>query len=196
MPRIILNAAMSLDAYIEGPNGEFDWCFTDQDYGMTDFLKSIDYIFYGRKSYELMLRMKEESFRSFKNCVFSKTLKSAEDGWQLIDGPLIEEVQKLQKSTQKNIWLFGGSSLVQSFIETKLLDECILAVHPILLGAGKPLFSLTGRIRLSLINSITYSSGLVQTSNQTVDSCFFICSRNFIFFRTLKSEGFISVETN
>lgn len=53
MRKIILNLAVSLDGFIEGPNGEYDWCFTDQDYGFTDFMKRIDTIFYGRKSWEL-----------------------------------------------------------------------------------------------------------------------------------------------
>lgn len=39
MRKILLNLAVTLDGYIEGPNGEYDWCFTDQDYGMSDFFK-------------------------------------------------------------------------------------------------------------------------------------------------------------
>ena len=54
MRKIILNLAVSLDGFIEGPNGEYDWCFIDQDYGMTDFMDSTDAIFFGRKSYELV----------------------------------------------------------------------------------------------------------------------------------------------
>lgn len=57
MRKVILNLAVSLDGFIEGPNGEFDWCFTDQDYGMTDFMNRIDVIFIERKSYELVLQM-------------------------------------------------------------------------------------------------------------------------------------------
>jgi dihydrofolate reductase len=46
---------------IEGPNGEFDWCFTDQDYGMSAFFKRIDATFMGRKTYELVLAMQDEA---------------------------------------------------------------------------------------------------------------------------------------
>jgi len=49
MRKIILNLCTSLDAFIEGANGEIDWCFTDQDYSMTPFLERIDTIFFGRK---------------------------------------------------------------------------------------------------------------------------------------------------
>ena len=52
MRKIILNLAVSLDGLIEGPKGEFDWCFTDQDYGMTQFMESVDTILFGRKSYD------------------------------------------------------------------------------------------------------------------------------------------------
>ena len=55
MRKLILGVAVSLDGFIEGPNGEYDWCFSDQDYGMSDFMKRIDAIFFGRKSYEVML---------------------------------------------------------------------------------------------------------------------------------------------
>ena len=57
MRKLILQVAVSLDGLIEGPNGEIDWCFTDQDYGLKDFFKQIDTLFIGRKTYELMERM-------------------------------------------------------------------------------------------------------------------------------------------
>lgn len=50
MRKVILDLAVTLDGFIEGPNGEYDWCFMDQDYGFTDLLNRIDAIFYGRKS--------------------------------------------------------------------------------------------------------------------------------------------------
>ena len=55
MRKIVLNLAISLDGFIAGPNGEYDWCFTDADYGMTEFMKSIDATIMGRKSYRLLL---------------------------------------------------------------------------------------------------------------------------------------------
>lgn len=55
MRKIILNLAVSLDGYIAGPNGEYDWCLTDADYGMTDFLNSVDVTLMGGKSYRLLL---------------------------------------------------------------------------------------------------------------------------------------------
>ena len=77
MRKIILNLAVSLDGFIEGPNGEYDWCFIDQDYGMTDFMDSIDAIFFGRKSYELVLKTGADYFGNKKQYVFSKTLPAS-----------------------------------------------------------------------------------------------------------------------
>jgi dihydrofolate reductase len=53
MRKIILDLAVTLDGFIEGPNGEIDWCIMDEDMKFTDFLAGIDTIFYGRISYEL-----------------------------------------------------------------------------------------------------------------------------------------------
>ena len=77
MRNVILNLAVSLDGFIEGPNGEYDWCFTDQDYGMTEFLQRTDTIFLGRKSYELLMSTEINPFPDMKKYVFSRTLHQA-----------------------------------------------------------------------------------------------------------------------
>ena len=76
MRKVMLNLAVSLDGFIEGPNGEFDWCFTDQDYGMMDFMNRIDVIFIGRKSYELVLQMGKHPYSDKLKYVFSKTINN------------------------------------------------------------------------------------------------------------------------
>lgn len=169
MRKLILGLAVSLDSYIEGPNGEYDWCFTDQDYGMSDFFKRIDAIFIGRKSYKMSLGMDNENnnggmpgFPKLKEYVFSTTMDSAKEGVVLIKGDIKKEVEKIKKEKGKDIWMFGGASLTSSLMNLGLIDELSLAVHPILLGKGKPLFSdISGRIHLELIDTKTYSSGLV-----------------------------------
>lgn len=165
MRKVILGLAVSLDGYIEGPNGEYDWCFTDQDYGMSEFFKRIDSIFIGRKSYELMLSMGDEAsagFPKLKEYVFSSTLKEVMPGMVLISGNIKKEVEKIKKQKGKDIWLFGGASLTTSLLNEGLVDEIGLAVHPILLGSGKPLFNnIKERIHLQLADTKTYSSGLV-----------------------------------
>lgn len=173
MRKVILDLAVSLDGYIEGPNGEYDWCFVDQDYGFTELLNRIDSIFYGRISYELFgsyippsnaTDMEKKIFLMMnekKKYVFSKTLKSVE-GATLISGNIKEEVNKLKEEPGKDIHLFGGASLVTSFLNLNLIDEYQLAVHPIILGAGKPLFSdINKRKKLRLTDSKVYPNGLI-----------------------------------
>jgi dihydrofolate reductase len=164
MRKIILGVAVTLDGFIEGPNGEYDWCFTDQDYGMNDFLKSIDTIFYGRKSYEMMMRggdVGNNPFAGFKAFVFSNTVQSIKDA-EIVSGEVTKWVKEMKQQPGKNIWLFGGASLTSSLINANLVDELWLAVHPILLGKGKPLYSdINGRIGLQLLDTKSYNTGLV-----------------------------------
>jgi len=165
MRKLILQVAVSLDSYIEGPNGEIDWCFTDQDYGLKDFFKRIDTLFIGRKTYELMLKMGDNAtpgFPKFKQYIFSTTIQKAEKDVVFISGNIQSEVEKIKNEKGKDIWLFGGASLTTSLINLGLVDEVWLAVHPLVLGGGKALFAnLEKRIRLKLLNTRVYSTGLV-----------------------------------
>jgi dihydrofolate reductase len=168
MRKVILGVAVSLDGYIEGPDGEYDWCFTDQDYGMSDFFKRIDSLFIGRKSYELTLTMGEAAMPGFPKLteyVFSTTLKRVKPGAILLKEDIGAAVKRIKNEPGKDIWLFGGASLTTSLLNLGLIDEIGLAVHPLILGGGKPLFSnIQGRIPLTLIDTKRYSSGLVSLS--------------------------------
>jgi dihydrofolate reductase len=164
MRKIILQVAVSLDSRIEGPNGEIDWCFMDQDYGMNDFLKQVDTLFIGRKTYELMLRMSEKSsveFPKFRQYIFSTTLNEVKGDSVLIKDNIQSQVEKIKNENGKDIWLFGGGGLTTSLMNLKLVDELWLAVHPVILGGGKPLFNIQQRVNLKLFDTKTYSTGLL-----------------------------------
>ena len=163
MRKVILNVAITLDGLIEGPNGEYDWCFTDSDYGMNEFLEETDSIFFGRKSYELFTASFSQMWNDKKHFVFSNTLHSVQAGAVLISGEIEEKIMKLKNEKGKNIWLFGGASLATSLMKADLVDELLLAIHPIALGAGKALFEgLNTPVKLKLQDTKTYESGLVQ----------------------------------
>jgi dihydrofolate reductase len=168
MRKLILNVAVSVDGLIEGANGEYDWCYTDQDYGMTEFLNGTDSIFFGRKSYEVFVKEGGAMWPDKKRFVFSNTLTSLEGDVVLMNGDIIDKVRMLKNEPGKDIWLYGGASLTDTFIKEKLVDEVMLSVHPILLGKGKPLFDLNRRIKLRLIVSKSYSTGLVQNTYQVL----------------------------
>ena len=164
MRKVILGLAVSLDGFIEGPNGEYDWCFTDQDYGLNDFFKRIDSIFVGRKSYEMSLGLEEgiSGFPKFREYVFSNTLTKVKEGATIVCGDILSEVTKIKNEPGKDIWLFGGAELTSLLINLGLVDEIGLAVHPLILGSGKPLFkNISRRVPLKLIDTKTYSTGLV-----------------------------------
>jgi len=165
MRKIILNLAVSLDGFIEGPNGEYDWCLADQDYGMTEFLSSSDAIFIGRKSYDLLMSTDPEMFGALKMYVFSDTLQpSTNPNTEIIkSADFKSKVETIRDQPGKNIWMFGGASLVSAFIEEGFITEFLLSVHPIILGSGKPLFmGSKDRIELILLGNEQFSSGLVQ----------------------------------
>lgn len=169
MRKLILGLAITLDGYIEGPNGEYDWCFTDQDYGLNEFFDRIDAIFIGRKSYEIAEQQREGNngevipgMPALTEYVFSKTLTSVKEGAVLISGDSIAEARRIKHLPGKDIWLFGGAVLFDAFMKAGLVDELWMSVHPILLGSGKLLFrELEGRSHLKLLESKTYDTGLV-----------------------------------
>ena len=170
MRKIILGLAVTLDGLIEGPNGEYDWCFTDQDYGMSEFLEKVDAIFYGRKSYEMMTAVEGGNpFANKKGYVFSNSWRKATPDFELVSGDVVSRVKELKETKGKNIWLFGGASLTASVMEAELVDELWLSVHPIILGNGKPLFAgINGRIRLELLETKSYNTGLISVRYKVI----------------------------
>ncbi len=165
MRKIVVQIAVSLDGFIEDATGQFDWCFADQDYGMSEFFKRIDSTFMGRKSYELAASMAGEmppGFPKLNEYVFSNTLDKVKEGTILIKGDIKKQVEEIKNEKGKDIWLFGGADLISSLMNLGLVDEIMVAVHPVILGGGKPLFNdIQERTWLTLTDHKTYSSGLV-----------------------------------
>lgn len=175
MRKVILDLAVTLDGFIEGPNGEIDWCIMDEEMAFEQFLSEIDTIVYGRKSYELWGEYTPSDkasecekqiwalVHSKKKIVFSTTQTAPSGDVQYINSNIEEEIRKLKQGYGKAVWLYGGASLISTFINLGLVDEYRLSVHPVVLGAGKPLFgSLRERLSLGLTDVRRYSSGVVQ----------------------------------
>lgn len=169
MRKLILGLAVTLDGYIEGPNGEYDWCFTDQDYGLNEFFTRVDSIFIGRKSYEMAQQYADSNNGEMVSgmppmieYVFSTTLTSVKKGAILVSEDSLNEAKRIKAKPGKDIWLYGGASLTDAFMKEGLVDELWLSVHPILLGSGKLLFrGSDSRTKLTMLASKTYESGLV-----------------------------------
>jgi len=166
MRKIIGGFAMSMDGYIEGPNGEYDWIINDPEYfkEYSKQWKNIDAMFYGRKTYETVIKHKSNlaPFAHMKHYVFSQSLKKPEPEFILKNGDVKDEVTRIKNEPGKNIAVFGGAEFLSSLINLKLIDELILAICPIILGKGKPFFiNIEERNHFNLKNSKSYSSGLV-----------------------------------
>lgn len=173
--RIILDLAVTLDGFIEGKNGEIDWCIMEPEMGFTNFLNQIDTILYGRKSYDLWGQFTSENtttetekemwelVHSKEKYVFSRTQNGTDNKAIFINENIHDEVMKLKNKPGKDIWLYGGASLITTFINLGLVDEFRLSIHPVILGEGKSLFNdIKQRIHLKLVNTRTFSSGVVQ----------------------------------
>jgi dihydrofolate reductase len=163
MRMIVLNIALSLDGFIAGPKGEFDWLFTDQDYGLKEFFSRVDTALIGKKTYDLMMRL-GGAYQGMKNYVFShKRISAKKKNVVFVSEDIPAFAKKLKSEKGKDIWLVGGGELANSFFRADLADEMILSVHPILLGKGIRLFGESGRRRdFKWLGCKTFSSGLAQ----------------------------------
>lgn len=174
MRKVVLDLAVSLDGFIEGPNGEIDWCIMDDDMDFKGFLLSIDTIFYGRVSYDMWGNYIPDSnasdsdktlwasVHSKRKYVFSYNPRR-DDHAVFITSDLAEKIKEIKNQQGKDIWLYGGAKLIKTFIHLNLIDIYRISVHPTVLGAGKPLFEdLKERINLTLIENHRFKSGVVQ----------------------------------
>lgn len=178
MRKIILDLTLTLDGFIEGPNGEIDWIVADENADFADTLENIlvgiDTIFYGRVSYEAWGNYAPEStasaalkaayakLNSKQKYVFSRQKKSF-PGAMVIGTDFENQIQHLLSAPGENIWLYGGAALVKTFVNLDLIDVYRLTIQPVILGSGKLLFEdIQNRIRLELEAVHTGTNGVVQ----------------------------------
>lgn len=174
MKKVILDLAVTLDGFIEGPNGEIDWCIMDDDMDFDGFLSDIDTIFYGRVSYDAWGNFQPDEnassaekalwdgVHSKKKYVFSSQ-NQKDNNAIFLNSDISQQVNEIKKQTGKDIWLYGGASLIKTFIQLNLIDIYRISVHPTVLGNGKPLFEdLKNRIELKLLKTNIFKSGVVQ----------------------------------
>ncbi|HZV69660.1 MAG TPA: dihydrofolate reductase family protein [Saprospiraceae bacterium] len=178
MRKVILNLAVTFDGFIEGPNGELDWIVKDEEVDFGDILNEIlsdkDIIFYGRVAYEKFGNAQPEAnvspkikdahklMNSKTKYVFSKTMKDDNSGAIIIDSDIEQRVLEIKKQVGKNIWLYGGAKIATTFFNLDLVDELRLAIHPVILGKGKPLFQdIDKKQDLTLLEIKDYKSGVI-----------------------------------
>ena len=160
MRRVRYQVAASLDGYIAGPKGEADWIIMDPDIDFRALFAQFDTILIGRRTFEGMARGKKKpgAMPGMKTLVFSRTLRQRDyPKVTVVAEDAAGAVTALRAEPGKDIWLFGGGLLFRSLLDAGLVDTVEVAVMPVLLGGGIPLFPPpAGAAKLSLTGHKVY----------------------------------------
>ncbi len=164
--RVRLFIATSLDGYIAGPDESLDWLFSDSDYGYDAFLAEVDTLAMGRRTYEVVKSFGEWPYDGLATWVFTSRGQMPHDGKvHFTAEPPADWLRKVEAVPGRDVWVVGGGTLIRSFLDARLVDEMTIAVHPVVLGGGTPLFppgTLRHKLRLAHVHS--YPSGLVSST--------------------------------
>ena len=173
--RVIVEIATSADGYIARPDGDVSWLDRPQPkghYGMGAFVKSIDTILWGRKTYGkgIELGMTAGGFDpKIKNYVFSRHQVSLFDGFELVKEPIKSFMRRLRRQRGKDIWIMGGGEIIASFLDAGEIDGFSIHVIPILIGEGIRLMKPQHRcIPLKLLSTRKFSDGVVHLNYQVL----------------------------
>lgn len=173
---------VSLDGFGAKKNGDMEWIHTDKliTHDVTKDLTANDNALYGRKTYQLMKgywptvpdnpkSTKEELhhakwLNNIHKVVVSKTLQKAEwDNSTIIKLNIADEINKLKKKSETDIWLFGSPTLSQFHSKLGLIDEYRLWINPVVLGNGIPIFKdIKNYIDLKLTDTKIFKSGVIK----------------------------------
>lgn len=175
MRKLIFQMALSLDGFYEGPKGELDWHLVDEEFyaDVYKMFENMDGEIMGRKMYETMATywptetaMREDPvtakwMNSMRKYVVSRTLKTVTwENSSLLQGDAEEAITRLKAQPGKDLGI-GGSELIASLRNPKIIDEYRFLIVPVILGAGKPIFQgIRQRLNLQLISTKTYKSGM------------------------------------
>ena len=168
--KVIVHIATSADGYIARPDGDLDWLTSrpapEGFYGMNAFMKSIDTMLLGRKTYDASLRL-GATFDSKKSqtIVFSRDAPPPDvpSGVEFVNDPIGPFTSHLREQPGKDIWLMGGGDLIASFLDEHAIDEFVISVVPVFIGEGIPLIARRHRhVPLELRSVERFDDGLVQ----------------------------------
>ena len=166
--KVILYIAMSLDGYIATHDNGLEFLSLveekGQDYSYTDFVNSIDTVIVGRKSYDKVISMGLEYPHTDKDLyIITHNPEPTVGSTKFYTGDLKELVLDLKDKKGKNIYVDGGSEIVNQLLTENLIDEFYISIIPVLLGEGISLFR-DGRpdLILKLVSSKSFNKGLVQ----------------------------------
>ncbi|APZ32942.1 deaminase [Microbacterium aurum] len=178
MRKVTYSMSMSVDGYIAGPDGDFDWPgFTDDVFRISlDEIRTIGGHLMGRRLYETMRYWETEDPAGFNDLerewaalwnplpkvVFSRTLTAVEGNARLATGTVADEIARLRAEPGEGDIAIGGATLAQDAAAAGLIDEYLIRVFPVLVGGGIPFFARDDqRVDLELLDERRFDGGVV-----------------------------------
>jgi dihydrofolate reductase len=167
MRRLRYGVAASLDGFIAGPHGEYDWIVHDPAIDFAAMFAEFDTLLMGRRTYEVATEKGKSWERFGQRWVVVSTTMRPEDhpGVTILSNGVLEAVaaMKVQPGPEpgKDIWLFGGAVLFRSLLDAGLVDTVEVALMPVMIGSGTPLLPEGRRRSLHLTESKTLPSGIL-----------------------------------
>ena len=159
MRQLRYSVATSLDGYIAGPNGEFDWIVIDPEIDFAAMYEGFSGLVMGRRSYDVYVATGGGVGPSLPTYVYSRTLPEGErDGVTFVRAAESHVRLLKQASDGKPLWLWGGGDLFRELAQADLVDGVDLAIIPVLLGGGIPLLPPGPRLFLRLRNHRLYAA--------------------------------------
>ncbi|HEY0532462.1 MAG TPA: dihydrofolate reductase family protein [Actinoplanes sp.] len=158
MRKIIYWVHTSVDGFVDGPNGEFDWPVMGPELSAySDSLdERVDTLLFGRPVWQMMVgfwpnaeTMSQDPhtlkfapfWRATPKIVFSRGYPGDEWASRVIRDDLGAEVTALKAQSGADLLLTGGAGLAAALTDLGLIDEYHVAVHPVVLGGGRKLFA-------------------------------------------------------
>ncbi|WP_329038397.1 dihydrofolate reductase family protein [Streptomyces sp. NBC_01725] len=179
MRNVTYSMNTSLDGYLVGPDGGFDWAAPDEDVfrSWIDEIREVGVHLLGRRLYETMLYWEtaeqdptlDESklewtalWKSLPKVVYSNTLSTLQGNARLASGSLAEEIERLRAEPGEGDIAIGGATLAAEAAASDLIDEYRARVYPVLVGGGLPFFPHDERrVDLELVETRTFNSKVV-----------------------------------